>query len=79
VGAQREAIELKCVDAEIQFAARAPGSESAIEKTRSLLRTRWWEAQDHRETMSVELSNRGIPRWLARWIVAVGLSRSRIM
>ncbi len=67
VGAQREAIELKCVDAEIQFAARVPGSEGAIEKTRSLLRTRWWEAQDHRETMSVELSNRGIPRWLARF------------
>lgn len=73
VGDQRERIERLCVEAEIAFAERVPGSEEAISKARALLETEWWNAERHAETAVTELTGRGVPRWLAKRIVARGL------
>lgn len=65
-GRQREQIERQCVDAEIGFAKRVPGSEEVITRTRRLLESRWWEAQPSSEDTIAELRMRGVPLWLAK-------------
>lgn len=77
VGEQREVIERLCVGAEISFAERVPDSEEAIAKARALLETRWWDASAHAESTVNELAERGVPRWIAKRLVARGLARAR--
>lgn len=65
-GAEREAIERTCVEAEISFAAKVPGSGDAIAKSRRLLETRWWDAQQMGTSALTEFRKRGVPEWLAK-------------
>lgn len=76
VGECRERIERACVDTEITFARRVPGSEAAIERTRALLETQWWTLQNSTEATLAELKERGVPNWLTR-ILALVASRRR--
>jgi hypothetical protein len=77
IGRERERIERLCIDAEVAFAERVPGSQEAIEKARALLATKWWKADQHAEDTMAELIERGVPRWLARRIVERGLKQAR--
>lgn len=70
-----EFVERACVDAEIAFAEKVPGSEDAIRNVRELLETQWWNMQRHAEATARELVERGVPRWLAGWIVRRNLNQ----
>jgi hypothetical protein len=65
----RAAIERECVEAEIRFAKRVPGSAEAIKKARRLLESEWWDLERHGKPMVDELRARGVPKWLAEWSV----------
>lgn len=67
--AARGAIERECVDAEVEFAQRVPGSAEAIERARRLVASEWWNHDKHERSMVDELNSRGVPRWLAEWSV----------
>jgi hypothetical protein len=67
-GLNREAIERACVAAEINFASRIPGSESAIEKVQRQLGTSWWDDGRMIEATFNDLRERGVPEWMARWL-----------
>lgn len=77
VGEQREVIERLCVEAEISFAELVPNSEEAIVKARGLLQTRWWDVEAQAESTVNELTERGVPCWIAKRIVGRGLARAR--
>ena len=62
----RERVERACVEAEIAFAERVPGSESEIANVRELLATRWWEPATVRNDTLKEIERLGIPHWIRR-------------
>ena len=75
-GEQREQIERACVDAEISFAERIPGTEDSVKSVQRLLETRWWETERNAEHAVDELMARSIPAWLAKRIVSRSLPRA---
>ncbi|MEJ7809359.1 MAG: hypothetical protein WKG32_02980 [Gemmatimonadaceae bacterium] len=75
LGEDRGRIEHICVEAEIAFAERIPGSEHAVQKARALLKTEWWDAEKHSERTVSDLRQRGVPEWIAQRIVAWSLRR----
>ncbi len=62
----RERVERICVDAEIAFAAKVPGSEEAVARSRQLLETQWWTHAEHVNRSRRELRALGCPEWLIR-------------
>ncbi len=67
----RERIERMCVEAEITFAERVPGSEAAISRVRGMLATQWWTSEHIMDARVKELAERGVPTWLVtilRWV-----------
>lgn len=63
---EREYIERKCVEAEIAFASRVPGSNDAIEQAKTLLATQWWTHEAIAQSTSEVLRKLGCPRWVIR-------------
>ncbi len=76
-GANKSRVEEKCIEAEIGFAERVPDSTRAIERSRRLLETRWWDVGENVETAVLELKGRGVPGWIARRLVARAARRER--
>ncbi len=68
-GNARAVMEKDCVQAEIDFAMRVPDSDEAIERARRLLASEWWDLRRHGPAMVEELRRRGVPRWIAKWLV----------
>lgn len=70
-GERRERIERICVEAELAFAERVPGSEAAIAKVCGLLATEWWTTEHVTDATVDELVEQGVPKWLVailRWL-----------
>lgn len=76
-GQCKERLERVCVNAEIAFAGRIPGSGPAIERTRALLETRWWTSENSIERALQELRSRGVPEWGIKLIRFVRSLRKR--
>lgn len=70
----RENIERRCVDAEIAFAQRVPNSAEAIAGARASLLSEWWDVGKHSDSMIATLRQRGVPRWIASWLVKRNVS-----
>ncbi len=66
LGARRERIERICIEAEIAFAERVPGSETAIDSARALQENEWWTPERSGEDAIAELRRRGLPEWITR-------------
>lgn len=62
----RARIERMCVDAEVAFAQRVPGSEAAVATARALLDTAWWRAEATSRRSIEELRRLGCPEWVLR-------------
>ena len=69
LGACRERIERICIAAEIAFAERVPGSETAIDSTRALYKSEWWTPERSTEDDIAGLRRRGLPDWIMRILV----------
>jgi hypothetical protein len=67
--ATKEAIERRCIEAEVAFARRVPDSSPAISRAMALFERQWWRPDQEREDVFRELVERGIPEFLIRWIV----------
>jgi hypothetical protein len=70
--ANRERVERICVDAEIAFASKVPGSEEAVARSRQLLGTQWWTHAEHVSRSRWELRALGCPEWLTRLLTVQG-------
>lgn len=68
-GECRERIERLCVKHEILFAEQVTGSADAIRKSVGLLDSKWWDHSASQESTAEELRQRGVPRWLVRFIL----------
>lgn len=61
-------IERACVEAEIRFARKVPGTEPLIEGARRKLASRYWE-QPQDAAMANYGAKLGVPRWLWRLLL----------
>lgn len=62
----REVIERICVEAEIRFARKLPGSEALAAKAEALLQRRWWTEEAALTSAHTSLRQLEVPEWLLR-------------
>jgi hypothetical protein len=65
----RGRLERACVEQEIMFARKVPGSERLIEGALRKLDTRWWIEQDNAHRFQRRLERAGTPKWLQRLLL----------
>jgi hypothetical protein len=74
---EREHDERACVQAEIDFASKVPGSDEAIAKVQALLETQWWTPTNLEASEVQEARRLGAPKWLIRWATRGRVSAPR--
>lgn len=66
-----ELVERHCVEEEIRFAERVPGTEHLIAGARQKLATTWWRGSRGPRIFSRRLRALGAPRWLRKILLSV--------
>jgi len=59
-------VERLCVEEEIDFASRVPGTERLVEGARLKLATEWWSTTSGERLFSSRLRALGVPRWMRK-------------